>query len=306
MTTAFPTQIDRLHLPATRSGGRAFTLVELLIVIAIIALLVAVLMPALSHSRASAQSSVCLTNLRRLGVANHIYLQTYEVFPPFRLSTFPAGGPVHVNGWGAAQPRWQWFLDQGIGPVIDPLGFPTPFGDNSVSITGRDGMTMTNRYFSDPALSDEGVVYNIRNGAYGYNYQYLGNSRADSQPGQFDNWPVSVTRITVPSNTILIADSRGGALPHGNHSYSLDPPQLAVSRRAARHGPNGTSSGEELGHSSIERRHLGRGNVVFVDTHAESGRLEDFGYELDSSGQVVADGPTANNAKWSGHGRDEP
>jgi prepilin-type N-terminal cleavage/methylation domain-containing protein/prepilin-type processing-associated H-X9-DG protein len=66
--------------PAAR-GRRAFTLIEVLVVVAIIALLVAILLPALARVRDQARSVVCRSNVRQLMNGMFLYVADYDVFP---------------------------------------------------------------------------------------------------------------------------------------------------------------------------------------------------------------------------------
>lgn len=69
-------------MKATRPNG--FTLIELLVVIAIIALLAALLLPALSQAKEKARQAKCLNNLKQIGMAISIYLQEFDgYFPPY-------------------------------------------------------------------------------------------------------------------------------------------------------------------------------------------------------------------------------
>ncbi|MFQ5490505.1 MAG: type II secretion system protein [Phycisphaerae bacterium] len=60
------------------AGRRAFTLVELLVTISIIALLMAILLPSLRRARWQARRAVCQSNLRQIAIAWHAYLQDHN------------------------------------------------------------------------------------------------------------------------------------------------------------------------------------------------------------------------------------
>ncbi|NPV47073.1 MAG: DUF1559 domain-containing protein [Armatimonadetes bacterium] len=61
---------------------RGFTLIELLVVIAIIAILAAILFPVFARAREAARKTVCLSNLRQIGLACHMYAQDYDELLP--------------------------------------------------------------------------------------------------------------------------------------------------------------------------------------------------------------------------------
>lgn len=86
---------------------RAFTLVELLVVIFIIGLLVALLLPAIQSARESARRTECSNNLKQIGLAMHMYHDTYERFP------LPSGGFWSLAPWGypaVGAPSWMYRL----------------------------------------------------------------------------------------------------------------------------------------------------------------------------------------------------
>lgn len=277
----------------TRKG---FTLVELLVVMGIIGLLVSLLMPALSKARQSAQKVVCQTNLRRLALAGLMYVEEQGAYPPHRLKkAHPGDVNNYVNGYGREQPRWQWFFDQGVGPVIDPgpwvAGPADTFDDD-------DTLLMTNDYFICPAFRHpDHDVYDIRNGSYGYNYQYLGSPRLRAD-GQYQNYPVREGQVKSPARTIMLGDGRGNLHPHGEHSYKLDPPRLARSTGAV-YFSDWKKPTLQTQHTPAEGRHSGWANVSFVDGHAETMTLEAMGYVRDEQGVIIADHPDGRNSLWS-------
>ena len=67
---------------STRQKDRGFTLIELLVVISIIALLISILMPALSKAREQARSVACMSNQRQIGLAMLYYAEDWDDYIP--------------------------------------------------------------------------------------------------------------------------------------------------------------------------------------------------------------------------------
>ena len=94
--------------PAAPGGGRdrhpgGFTLVELLVVVAILALLISILMPSLAVAKATAKTTLCLTRMHNFGYALNMYSQENRgALPPSTHSALAVGTPP----WGYSLARY--------------------------------------------------------------------------------------------------------------------------------------------------------------------------------------------------------
>ena len=115
----------------------AFTLVELLVVIGIIALLIAILLPSLNKAREQSRTVNCLSNMRQLGLANAQYIVNYKGFTvpnDYGNPNTDAGGVIIDETWFSLfvtlklidypddGVRWPFPLTVGNGPTAPPAG----------------------------------------------------------------------------------------------------------------------------------------------------------------------------------------
>lgn len=218
---------------------KAFTLIELLVVVAIIAILISILLPAVGKAREQAKALVCLTNARTIGNAYLTYSMNYQDYLP---------GPFNCTNYTTSTGDWYW-------------------PDRVLSTyTGNPGRAKSNnknwndcyRCPSDSYYMNEEVYYPKPNWKravrydYGINWFFAEAQYYDMSTGTYASWlgkpPAKVTTADQPSKTFLVAE---------NYCHSIT-------------SPNAIPPADATGNYAFAFRHLNKSSVTYLDGHSES------------------------------------
>lgn len=232
-------------------NARAFTLIELLVVVAIIALMVSILVPAVSQARASANKMLCSTNLHGLVLANTIYAADHE--------DFFAPGASDMSGSSPGLFRWHGHrptVDDPFDPSKGPLSPYFQAGEMKHCPSYEDFINT-----GGPSAAFESGA-----GGYGYNQDYVGSR---SRWGGDITTGARTGEISRLANTIMFADAamaRGDTGGEYLVEYSfVQPPYFLNGQQVM--------PAWGLATPSIHFRHSGTANIAFCDGHVDSRQM---------------------------------
>ena len=178
-----------------RNGG--FTLIELLVVIAIIAILAAILFPVFARAREKARDATCLSNLRQLGTALHMYAADYDDLLPIA-----------------------WEYTAAPDPMPDP---PVTFGTPGIKDILHPYVKNSQIY---QCKSDKDRMFATQGTSYSYAYGFLSPDVAFNNPE-----PIDYPWNTEPTRALLMGDFSNSWHTKGFNALYADGHVKAVARR---------------------------------------------------------------------------
>jgi prepilin-type N-terminal cleavage/methylation domain-containing protein len=199
---------------ATTARWRGFTLIELVVVIAIIAVLIGLLLPAVQNVREAASRLRCANNLRQLGLAAHHYHDAHQHLPP-AVGYYPPAAGAFGGYFFHLLPYAE--QDNLYRSALGSVTFPQPDGPTTVYYPGNNKVySQSVPIFlcpSDPSVGPDGrvTVAGVSFGASCYAFNALVVAQNDITTIPFKTNAQGKTRIPadIPdgtSNTLLHAE----------------------------------------------------------------------------------------------------
>ena len=240
-----------------QSPWRAFTLIELLVVIAIIAILAAMLLPALSKSKAKAQAVNCLSNMRQWSLAFRLWSDDNgDIVPEEGNVTLRIDDAQNADAWYNVVPPLINIPALTNAYLTVPLNPPVPGNHTLFSCPTCLPPDPANNFKNPPNILKAFFMYG-ENGRICINK----NTRATTGVGQ-----TKMTGVLQPSDTILVAETDPNSKNNGNPAQANCTAQYSVGR------------------------HNDRGNMALCDGSARSGRTNDFNFDSTASNNSFVSG----------------